>query len=75
MIKSEYLEELREEVRTEARAEGKTEALHQAILSLGRQRFGRASQPQAEIAQFQAVTDAARLGRIPCSAAHRPLLG
>ena len=48
VIKSPYLEELREKVRTLARAEGRAEALREAILRLGRQRFGKAAEPQAE---------------------------
>ena len=62
-----YLEELREKVRAlaweEGWAEGKVEMLRYTVLSLGRQRFGKAASRKQKT-QLQAVTDVARLERI-----------
>jgi hypothetical protein len=58
-----YLEELREAVRAEAYAEGKAEMLRYSVLSLGRQRFGKAASRKQKT-QLRAVTDLAHLERI-----------
>ncbi len=71
VIKSPYLEELREKVRILARAEGKeegkaegrVETLREAILRLGRQRYGKPASRKQK-AQLNAITDVARLERI-----------
>jgi hypothetical protein len=63
VIKSPYLEELREQVRADARAEGRLEALREAVLRLGRQRFGKAAS-RKQRAQLEALTDLAHLQRI-----------
>jgi hypothetical protein len=63
VIKSDYLEELREEVRAMDRAEGRAEALREAVLSLGRTRFGKAASRKQK-ARLTAVTDPAHLKRI-----------
>ncbi|HKI34888.1 MAG TPA: hypothetical protein VKA46_23725 [Gemmataceae bacterium] len=70
-LKSPYLEELREEVRVLARAEGKAEgeaegrlrALREAVLRLGRQRFGKVANRKQKTL-LNTVTDVARLERI-----------
>jgi hypothetical protein len=58
-----YLAELREAVRAQAKAEGKREALHYIVLSLGRQRFGKAASRKQKT-QVQAITDLTHLERI-----------
>ena len=63
VITSPYLEELREKVRALARAEGRAEALREAVLSLGRQRFGKAASRKQK-AQLNAVSDPDHLKRI-----------
>jgi hypothetical protein len=63
VVKSPYLEELREKVRTLARAEGKAEGLREAVLRLGRQRFGKVA-PRKQKGQLQAITDLDQLKRI-----------
>ena len=67
VITSPYLEELREKVRTlaraEGRAEGRAEALREAVLSLGRTRFGKAASRKQK-ARLNAVTDPDHLKRI-----------
>jgi hypothetical protein len=71
VIKSPYLEQLREKVRALARAEGRAEgkaegraaALREAVLSLGRQRFGKAASRKQK-AQLNAITDPDHLKRI-----------
>jgi hypothetical protein len=63
VITSPYLEELREKVRALARAEGRAEALREAVLSLGRTRFGKAASRKQK-ARLNAVTDPAHLKRI-----------
>jgi hypothetical protein len=59
MHESPYLEELRREVRAEARAE----VLRESILSVGRQRFGKAA-TRKQRAQLGAITDLPHLRRI-----------
>lgn len=59
VLKSGYLEELREEVRSETRAE----TLREAVLRLGRQRFGKPA-GRKQKAQLKAIADVARLERI-----------
>jgi hypothetical protein len=71
VIKSPYLEELREAVRLDALAEGRAEgeakgratALHEVIVALGRQRFGKAAS-QKQRAELDALTDLPRLERM-----------
>jgi len=63
VIKSDYLEELREEVRAEARVEGALQTLREAVLSLGRLRFGKTASRKQK-AQLNAVTDLAHLKRM-----------
>jgi hypothetical protein len=59
MMKSEVLEELREAVR----AQGQLEALQEAVLRLGRHRFGRAANRKQK-AQLEAVPDLEHMKRI-----------
>jgi hypothetical protein len=63
VIKSDYLEELREEVRAEGEARGSLRTLREAVLGLGRLRFGKPASRKQK-AQLNAVTDLAHLKRI-----------
>ncbi len=60
VIKSPYLEALREAVRADGRAEGRVEGMRELLLSLGRQKFGKAP-TKKHLQQLDAITELDRL--------------